>query len=182
MNFVFKCLSCGYFWIAIALIILFLYAMRKNDNYFDIRNIFVEQYKLFESSKGQLFIFYVIPAILSFGTVLIKIIDDTLIGNIVVVISIIVAMLFAMLSILSTMTKSNDNYKAVLCQTYNTVMFEVVLCIFALLTSFVRLFAGNTGEITSYIISFVLYYLIYTIILHIFIIIKRMKALFNHSQ
>ena len=105
-----------------------------------------------------------------------------LINNINIVLSIFVSMLFAIMSILNGYEKSNKTqYLKVFDETNNTIVFETILCIVVLILSFIVLFIDNfENNILLVIISIIIYYLMFTIILHIFIIIKRMKSLYDN--
>lgn len=170
------------FLFTLSAIILFSNFARKNNNFFDVRKVFVDQLKTFSDARGQIFVFYGIPVLLALGVSNYKLIDKDIVGNIVVVLSIIISMLFAMLSVLTSFNKDDKHYKEVLKETFNTVIFEAILCIAALIVSFSVLFIGSieTGWI-NYSISFVIYYLIFAILLNIFIVIKRIKSLFDNK-
>lgn len=163
-------------------IILLLNFARKNNNFFDVRKVFVDQLQIFKDAKGQVFVFYGVPILLALGVANYKLIDNDVVGNIVIVLSIIISMLFAMLSVLTCFNKDDRHYKQVLKETFNTVIFESVLCIFALMAAFAVLFVGDIETIwVKYCISFTIYYLIFTILLNIFIVIKRIKSLFDNK-
>ena len=55
--------------IAIAALIICFNLFRKNNNFFDVRNIFKEQFKIFKYAKGQLVVFYGVPLILAFASI-----------------------------------------------------------------------------------------------------------------
>lgn len=170
------------FMFSFAGLILFFNCIKKNNNFFDIRNIFLEQFKMFANAKGQIIVFYVVPAILAYAVMKNKHIDKGIIDNIIIVLSIIISMLFAMLSIINGYQKTDSKYVEVLDETNNSIMFQAVLCVITLIISFVQFFIDNyNGEIITKIISFVLYYLIFVIILNTFIILKRMKALYDNK-
>ncbi|WMJ83132.1 hypothetical protein ACS3UN_00035 [Oscillospiraceae bacterium LTW-04] len=163
------------------IILLFNFA-RKNNNFFDVRKIFSDQLEIFKDAKGQIFVFYGVPILLAFGVANYRLIDKDIVGNIVIVLSIIISMLFAMLSVLTGFNKDDKHYKQVLKETFNTVIFESVLCIAALMASFSVLFIGNIETAwVKYCISFTIYYLIFAILLNIFIVIKRIKSLFDNK-
>ncbi len=166
---------------SISAIILFFNFGRKNNNFFNIRKIFIDQLEIFSEAKGQIFVFYGTPLLMAFGLANYKLLDDVIVGNIVVVLSIFVSMLFAILSILSAFKKEDQRYMQVLKETFNTVIFEAILCIFALMLSFSVLFIGIMKSVyLSYFFSLFIYYLIFTILLNIFIVMKRMKSLFDN--
>ena len=179
MNFI-SILMKPYIWFYLSCFILIVSLIRKNNNFIDIRPIFIQQLKIFKDCKEQLINFYVVPLFLTIGSLLIKRIDEDIVNNIIIVLSILISMFFASLSILTSFQNKNDNYLITLKETYNTVMFEVILCIIVLILSFIKVFTGNYKESVSLtIISGLVYYLMFTIILQIFIIMKRMKALFD---
>nr|DAE43378.1 MAG TPA: hypothetical protein [Caudoviricetes sp.] len=155
--------------------------MKKNNNFFDVRNIFYEQFKMFDKAKGQIIVFYVVPAILAYATTKNKYIDKDIIDNIIIVMSIILSMLFAMLSIINGYQKSDPKYTKVLDETNNSIMFQSVLCVITLIVSFAQFFVGDySGEKAIIVVSFVLYYFVFVIILNTFVVLKRMKALYDN--
>ena len=168
------------FLFSISAIIIFLNSIKKNNNFFDIRKIFIDQFKIFNNSKSQLFLFYGVPMLLAIATVRVKHLDLEIVGNIVIVLSIIISMIFAMISVLTSF-ENKENLRQVQNETFNTLSFEAILCIMALLISFIVLFVEEIdNEYISFVISIAIYYLMYTITLNIFIVIKRLKKLFDN--
>lgn len=136
---------------------------------------------MFTSAKGQLVVFYIVPLILAYAITKNKYIDKSIVDNIIIMLSIIISMLFAMLSIISGYSKTNAKYVKVLDETNNSIMFQSVLCVITLVISFAQFFVDDyNNDIIVKIVSFVLYYLIFVIILNTFIILKRMKSLYNN--
>ncbi|MDF2504378.1 hypothetical protein [Clostridium sp.] len=169
------------FWFILSLVLLTINFTRKNNNFFDIRSIFVQQFKLFKECKYQVVIFYFVPLFLAIGTTITKCIDKDIINNIMIILSIFISMLFAMLSILNGYYDDNSAYVITLKETCNTIIFECILCITTLIISFAQLFTDNYKcEGSIMLISGIIYYLMFAIFLHTFIIIKRMKALFDN--
>lgn len=182
MNKVIEILLSPYLLIGIAGIILIVNFLRRNNNFFDVRPIFRQQFSMFRNCKGQIVIFYIVPLIIAIGIVRIRLIDKDIINNINIVLSIFVSMLFAIMSILNGYEKSNKKQcLKVLDETNNTIVFETILCIVILILSFIVLFIDNFEKnILLVIVSVIIYYLMFTVILHIFIIIKRMKSLYDN--
>jgi len=105
-------------------------------------------------------------------------------------------MFFAMLSILSALPQktiredqkkevSGQNrvkeYNLLLIETFNSVMFECILCIIVLATSVMLLFIDDFSDSRQLkVISGAVYYLSLVIVLNIFVIIKRTKVLFDN--
>lgn len=167
---------------SLSVLILLLNFIRKNNNFFDVRTVFVQQFEMFKNCKGQLVVFYVVPLLLAAGSVATKCIEKDMINNIIIVISIFISMIFAMLSILGGYNNKNPNYVKTLNETHNTIIFECVLCIIVLILSFVTLFIDEYDYNKSLlIVSGTIYYLMFTIVLHVLVIIKRMKALFDNK-
>lgn len=162
-------------------IILFLNCIKRNNNFFDIRDIFKRQFKMFSKAKGQIIVFYGVPFMLAYAITKNKYITKDILDNIIIVLSIIISMLFAMLSIINSYQNKKENYIKVLDETNNSIMFQCVLCVMALIISFAQFFIDNyCWEIILMIVSFVLYYLIFVIILNTFILLKRMNRLYGN--
>lgn len=176
-------ITSPYLLFGIAGIVLLFNFLKRNNNFFDFKAIVIQQFAIFKNCKGQIFVFYIVPLILAIGVVKIKLVDKDIINNINIVLSIFISMLFAMLSIVNGYEKKNrELYAKLLDETNNTIIFEIILCIIILLLSFAVLFIDNfANSIPLLITSLILYYLMFTIILHVFIIIKRMKNLYDNK-
>ncbi|EOU1921400.1 hypothetical protein DMN35_13335, partial [Clostridium perfringens] len=124
----------------VSALLLIINSIQKNNNFFDVRDVIKSQYNLFKGNKFQVIIFFIVPFLLSLGVVQIKYINKDIINNINIVLSIFISMFFAMLSILGGMSKSNkEQYNILLKETFNTIIFECILCIIILIVSFIRL-------------------------------------------
>lgn len=103
-------------------------------------------------------------------------------GNIVL--SILIAMFFSVLSILSAIDGQTrrDKYQQLLTETFTTTIFEIILCLLLLLISFIVLFIGAFEKtVILKIVSGIIYYLTIVAILNILVIIKRIKVLFDNK-
>jgi len=159
---------------------------RKNNNFFDFRKVFKEHFGIFGKNGVQIFIFFVVPLFLAVGIVKIKMIDKDIINNMNIVLSIFLSMLFAMLSILCSFSPKesgrtkNDNYNKLLKETFSTILFECVLCVFLLVLSFVELFVDDfCVSWQLFVASIIIYYLVLVVLMNIFVIIKRVKRMFD---
>lgn len=164
--------------------LLIINSIQKNNNFFDVRDIIKSQYNLFKDNKFQVLIFFVVPFFLAFGVVQIKYINKDIINNINIVLSIFISMFFAMLSILGSLSKSSKiQYNILLKETFNTIIFECILCIIVLLISFIQLFLDSYNPTLGlFIVSLFIYYLIFVVVLNIFVVIKRIKILFDERD
>lgn len=166
-------------------LLLLLCLVQKNSNFLDVRTIFIQQFRVFKNSPLQFIGIFVVPLFLSIATVRIRVIDKDIVNNINIVLSILIAMFFSMLSVLSAFNRKQENreYNQLLKETFNAVMFECILGIVLLVISFIELFINsfiNNGF--QEIISAVIYYLVMVVVLNIFVIIKRMKVLFDYKD
>lgn len=164
--------------------ILFFSLMVKNSNFLDIHQIFIQHFQVFKGNPLQLFSLFLVPAFLAVGIVEFKCVDKDILSNLNIILSILIAMFFSMLSILCSFDKEkkNDKYPQLLKETFNTTVFEVIICLVLLLVSFTALFVGSFDKsIPLEIVSGVIYYLAIVLILNILIVIKRIKVLFDNK-
>lgn len=162
---------------------LFLTLIRKNSNLLDIRFICYQHFQVFKGNWLQIISVFIIPIVFAIGIVQVRSVDKETLNNLNVVLSILIAMFFSVLSILTTLDgKSKGNkYQKVLTETFTTTVFEIIICLFILLISFVALFIGIFKEsIFLKIISGVIYYLTIVAILNMLTVIKRIKLLFDN--
>lgn len=156
----------------------------KHSNFLDIRQVFIQHFCIFIVNPLQLIGIFFSPILLAIGLVEIKCIDKDLLSNLNIVLSILITMFLSILSILCSFNKErkNENYNQLLKETFNTSIFEIILCLLLLFISFVVLFIGDFKEsIALKIISCVIYYLTMITILNILVVIKRIKVLFDNQ-
>ncbi|MCJ7856962.1 hypothetical protein MUJ63_11745 [Lachnospiraceae bacterium NSJ-143] len=164
--------------------ILCLCLLLKHSNFLDIRRIFVQHFCIFKGNPLQLIGIFFAPILLTTGLVEIKCIDKDILSNLNIILSILTAMFLSILSILCSFNKEkkNENYEQLLKETFNTVIFEITLCLLLLFISFIVLFIGNFKEsIALKISSGIIYYLTMVTILNILVVIKRIKVLFDNQ-
>lgn len=165
-------------------LILVCSLLLKNSNFLDIRSIFVQHFCIFKGNPLQFISIFIVPALFAVSIILIRCVDKEILNNLNIVLSILLAMFFSVLSILTAFDKENRNekYQRLLKETFTTTIFEVILCLTILLISFVALFIGNFGKnLVLEIVSAVIYYLTMVAILNILVIIKRIKVLFDNK-
>lgn len=165
-------------------LILILSFFLKNSNFFDVRSIFVQHIKVFKGNLLQMYAFFIAPIFFSLGIVRIRCVDREVLNNINVVLSILLAMFFAFLSILCAIDGSSKKkeYEQLLKETFNAIVFEMLLCLFLLFVSFIALFIGIFEKIFLLkVTSGVIYYLSIVVILNMLVVIKRIKVLFEEK-
>ena len=163
--------------------LLLLSLLPKNSNFLDVRRIIISHIKVLKANPLQFICIFIIPIIFSITILQFRFIDQNILNNLNIVLSILLSMFFAMLSILSSLNYSNKDEKYLQLQqeTFIATVFEIIICLCLLLISFIVLFVGQYGHSIYLIISsFVVYYLTIVCILNILSIIKLLQALFEN--
>lgn len=174
--------------ISIWIIIIFIIIIGKFSfglNYISVKDIIINHLNCFKSKKGKFLIvplisYFGIPLLLASAVTNIKLIDDTTINIITIIVSIITAMLFSLLTVVIDMRsklKGNKDYysseaeisKKSLIETYYTIMFEILVSVILLVLCLFNVFTQKFNEIQSFII----YFLTFILIVNLLMIIKR---------
>lgn len=169
--------------------------LQKNSNFLDIRKVFADHFAIFDNSPLQRIVIFIVPFLLSISAISTQLLTKDIVNNLNIVLSILISMFFAILSILSSFTykstdpktvtdvslrKKAEKYNKLLKQTFNAVIFESVLSIVVLILSFAQLFSNDFSETWKLkVISLIVYYLALVIVFNILVVIKRMKSLFE---
>lgn len=178
--------------LSVCLVIIMLALFQKNSNFLNIRGVFKEHLLVLIKSPLQFCAIIIVPMIISIIGAIYHPLSEGIVDNLNIVLSILISMFFAVLSILVSLTRKKEeegkpltpeekNYNTLLDQTFNAVIFESALCILLLVISFMQLFFNyfEPGMLVT-IVSVVVYYLAIVIVLNIFVVIKRIRALFDH--
>ncbi len=178
--------------LSVCLVIIVLALFQKNSNFLDIRGVFKEHLLVLTKSPLQFCAIIIVPMIISIIGAIYHPLSEGIVDNLNIVLSILISMFFAVLSILVSLTRKKGekgkpltpeerNYNTLLDQTFNAVIFESALCILLLVISFMQLFFNYFGPgVLVTIVSVVVYYLAIVIVLNIFVVIKRIRALFDN--
>lgn len=180
--------------ISVALIIIAF--SQKNSNFLDVRSIISTHFKVFSGNPLQCAVIFGVPLLLTIVALNKRTLSKDVVDTLNIVLSIFISMFFAMLSILSALNyktikekekndvmtvKKAEKYNLLLKETFNAVIFECILCILVLAASFTLLFINDfsvSQQLT--LVSGIVYYLTLVIVFNIFVIIKRIKVLFDH--
>lgn len=154
-------------------------------DYISVIDIIKNHLNCFRNKEGKILIipvldYIILPFFMGAATVNLKKINDASINIITVIVSILTAMLFTMLTMIIDMNgkiKENPKYyskeaeisKKALLETYYTIMFEILISIVLLLLCFFNCFTKKFGNIQSFLI----YSLMYLLIINLLMIIKR---------
>ena len=154
-------------------------------DYISVIDIIKNHLNCFRNKKGKILIipvldYMVLPFLMGAATTGLKKINDTSINIITVIVSILTAMLFTMLTMIIDMNgkiKENPKYsskeaeisKKALLETYYTIMFEILISIVLLVLCFFNCFTKKFGNVQSFLI----YSLMYLLVINLLMIIKR---------
>lgn len=131
-------------------------------------------------SKMAILLYFGTPLLLAVAVEQIRVIDDSAINIITVIVSILTSMFFTLLTLILDMrekVKNSTKYDAskaaisskILKETYYSIMFEILVSIVILILCFIELFSKTF----SILESFVIYYLTFVMLVNLFMILKR---------
>lgn len=154
-------------------------------HYISVIDIINNHLSCFRNNKGKILIvpavnYIVLPFFMGIATTMIKEINEETINIITIIVSILTAMLFTLLTMVIDMKakiKQNPQYfsreadisQKSLLETYYTIMFEILISIILLLLCFFYCFSKKYGCIQSFLI----YSLTYMLVINLLMIIKR---------
>ncbi|MFR6018398.1 MAG: hypothetical protein ACLUG9_12680 [Paraclostridium sordellii] len=187
MNFI----KDPYIWITCILILFLLITFGLKIDYMNISRIIKNHISNFKDDNNKipimvLFLYFVMPLALAWSCVNIKVINDDIVGNITVMLSIITAMLFTLLPMLMELRyKMNDRLKdnpsklreskILVRETVDSIMFEVLIAVVLLILSFTLTFPGMNNKV----VSCTVYYLLFMFLMNLMIVLKRFYILFK---
>ena len=164
-------------------VLLILGVFQKNSNFLNVHTIIIKHIAIFRGNLFQGIAVFIAPALIAISIAMSKTITVSTINSVVVVLSIFSALFFAELSALCTLPNSDkdEKYRQLLKETFNSVLFEILISIVVLIIAFIMLFLDNYENlIVVKVVSAIIYYLTIELILNELVLIKRIKALFLH--
>ncbi len=186
----------GIILVVISLMMIFISLIRKNESFFNITEVIRNHFQLFKKCKYQYVVFYLLPLIFAVGLSLIYEAGEAFYTELSVIIGILLSMLFAILSILSThdFESVHDNeqrkkVKNVVLQTSNAIVFNSILCLFIMIYGLFNIVLDGVtfGElplntaIIKIILSCIAYYVFIVILLTLLLIVKQMSRIIEFS-
>lgn len=163
----------------VGIILVVLYSIQKNSNFIRIRGIFSQYMGIFNGSFVQICFFFGVPILFAISFAQLSEPDQSTFDTMYVVVSILITMFFSVLTILTGENRQkSEEYKQVLNETINCILFEIVVSIFILAYGFIFQMLLNLIP-TSFVDIFasIFYYMIFFLLLNLFIIVKRFKIL-----
>lgn len=180
--------TIAYITLLLSVIFIITYCIRKNNNFIDIRKICNDFFSIFHPIThgkkvfltGQIFFFFIVPALITTGVVLLNPVNLDIVNNTLVVIAIFVSMLFAILSIVINMNNHQDNTDEIanVSVAIKCIMFEIFICVLIAILGLAFIFLDGIGnKIILYVFSCIFYYLCFISIFDLLIITKKLSIL-----
>lgn len=180
----------GFSLLGISTLFMIFFLLRKNESFFNLNGIIKKHLLIFKHCKFQYVIFYIVPLIFAAGLSMIYTAGETFYSELSVVVSILLTMLFAILSVLTSRKYNvvNKTLRAKICstvnETINAIIFDVLLCVFLLLYSLVMVILDSVPNITGIIkqiLAGISYYIFAVILLTLLLIVKRLSKIIEFN-
>ena len=168
----------------VGLVCIFLSFIPKINNFFDIRTIVSNHFKIFNGNYFQMISIYFFPVLFSIWIVMRQQVTKEILEEVNLIITILTSMFFAIIGVLGSVNvnKKNNKYKKIVEETFNSTLFEIICCIAILLISFILIFINNYQETTCLkIFSIIIYYLFIIVVFNIMLILKRIKMIIEKN-
>lgn len=175
--------------IAISVLFILISLLRKNESFFNLRSVIGTHLSLFKNCKSQYFIFYGLPLLFAVGLAMIYEAGEAFYSNLSVIVSILISMLLAVLSILTGKEYSSisddgqrNKVKQVVNETITAIIFDAILCIFLLLYGLVMVVINDVSfdlDMIKRVFAGISYYTFTVILLNLLLIVKRMSKIID---
>ena len=177
----------GLFLVICFVLINTVFLFRKNESFFNLRDVVKDHLHLFHDCKSQYIVFYFSPLLFAVGLALIYEAGETFYTNLSVIVSVLLSMLLAILSILtgkdySSIADNNqrENIQNVTQETITAIVFDSLLCIFLLLYGLAMIVIDGVNfdaEIGKRVLAGIAYYNFAVTLLNLLLIVKRMSRI-----
>ena len=88
-------LNIAFSLIVLSLVILFIYGIKRNNNFINIFKIITDHFKIFDGAKKHIIVLYCVPMITSIGISIVYVFSNSMVEAIMVVISVIISALLS---------------------------------------------------------------------------------------
>ena len=89
-------LNIAFSLIILSLVILFIYGVKKNNNFINIFKIVSDHFKIFDGAKKHIIIIYVVPILTAVGISILYTFSNSMVEAIMVVISVVISALLSL--------------------------------------------------------------------------------------
>ena len=181
----------GLILVGVSLLFTVLSLLRKNEPYFNFREVISNHLKLFENCKFQYIVFYGLPILFSVGLSMVYQAGASFYSELSIILGILLSMLFAMLSILGGYDlsdiedeKQRQKGKNGIKQTANAIMFEAILIVGLLLYGLTVIVVSGTTlpfdyNVIKLVASGIAYYVFFVILLNLLLVLKNMSKIIS---
>ena len=172
-------LNIAFSFIVLSLVILFIYGIKRNNNFINIFKIVTDHFKIFDGAKKHIIVLYGVPLITAIGISIIYVFSNSMVEAIMVVISVVISALLSFQGgILNIESNKNEGRKkAILDETNASINFTVLINI--ILVFFMLIYVAIDNNIFRIIFTAIISYILLITFLTIMIIIKRIRILFK---
>lgn len=175
-------LNIAFSLIVLSLVILFIYGIKRNNNFINIFKIVTDHFKIFDGAKKHIIVLYFVPILTAIGISILYTFSDSMIEAIMVVISVVISALLSFQGgILNIESNKNEGRKkAILEETNASINFTVLINI--ILVFFMLIYVAINNSIFRTIFTAIISYILLITFLTIMIIIKRIRILFKQAD
>ena len=175
-------LNIAFSLIVLSLVILFIYGIKRNNNFINIFKIVTDHFKIFDGARKHIIVLYVVPIITATGISIIYTFSDSMVEAKMLLISVVISALLSFQGgILNMESQKNDGIKKVVLEETNaSINFTVLINI--ILVFFMLIYVAIDNIIFRTIFTSIISYILLITFLTIMIIIKRIRILFKQGD
>lgn len=160
----------------------------KRNNFWDIKKIIVNYFKMFNNSYKQIIMLFIFPIFYAISLCIYFPVNKDILNNINLVVTILTSLFFAFIGFLCSINYEDKKieFKNICNETFNLMCFEILCSMIIIILSFGSFFIlppDNLDNIQNtnnlYLPSGLVYYLLIITILNVFIILKRVERIFS---
>jgi len=121
-------LNIAFFLIILSLVLLFIYGIKRNNNFINILKIVTDHFKIFDGAKKHIIVLYFVPVLTSIGISILYTFSDSMVEAIMVVISVVISALLSFQGgILNIRQNGDKREKEILNETNASINFTVLI-------------------------------------------------------
>lgn len=172
----------AFFLIILSFLLMFIYGIRKNNNFINIFKIIGDHFKIFDGAKKHIIILYIVPIMTAIGISMIYVFSNSMVEAIMVVISVVISALLSFQGGILNIEHNKDNKrkKEILDETNASINFTVLINI--ILVFFMLIYVAIENYIFRTIFTAIITYILLITFLTIMLIVKRIRILFKQDN
>lgn len=170
----------------LSFVLFCFFSYKKTNRFINVGDIFKVYFRIFNRNYPQIISIFILPLFFSFGFSAFYTASISFYENILVVVSIIDAILFGVISVLLgiNLRNKNDNVqkraKEVINETISIITFSVLVSITIMMETLIAIAVyGIKITAVSMFFTGITFYLFVVLIINLMIVVKRMSKLIN---